>query len=85
MRHDPPTKMELTRDELLVIAGRVGLATQAKAIVAGAHSTGLLMSELRQLLTPELWRMTCHGLTLCSRAERRGEFPCPVPGHVMQD
>lgn len=83
LRHDPPTVMELTKDELVAIADDLGLGDKAYGIATANTSPNNVKSNLRSMLAASLHSMTCRGeLTLCSRAERRGEFPCPT--HPME-
>ena len=85
MRHDPPTAMELTLAELV----EIGIKNEVHhkhvdAISSDCHGLNRMLSNLRSYLADELHAMMWRGeLTLCSRAERRGEFPCPM--HPMTE
>lgn len=76
--------MELTVTELITIGNSVGKGDRMAAIKSESLGTNMTLSRMRQVLQNELHAMMCRGeLTLCSRAERRGEFPCPM--HPMTE
>lgn len=79
MRHDPPTRMELTKAELVMIGLQHSpdKAGRAAAITSDCHGLNLMLSQLRSLFSAELHTHWAQGhLTLCTRNERQGLGPC---------
>ena len=79
MRHNPPTKMELTLAEM----AEIGFARspekrgRIEAVLADCHGLNGMLSDLRTLLSAELHAHWAEGnLTLCTRTERQGLGLC---------